>query len=462
MRVLKFGGASLRDGPAIERSARLAAESARVGRVLLVVSAQEGVTAQLEGAVEAAQRGDLGPWDGLRVRHRSGLAQLGLPGDLLDRHLFELRAMLEEIKARAPARAERRMRDYVLSFGERMSARVVAATLRRLGQPASPLDAYDLGLTTASRRGEGALLRAPRPELRSTLLAVPGIPVVTGFLALDASGHLTTLGPNGSDLTAVWFGEAVGAEEVVLWKTVEGFLTADPDVVGAARRIPVLGREEAVEFALNGAEVLHAGALEPAERADLVVRVADVNRPEAPGSRIEAHTPREGPLGLAHRSSLACYRETLSLGRELGEPLAELAAALAELGLEPYRLSFSGREVRVLVPDHAAIEGLVAARAPRASCERGLGSLALVGRGTGADPDLAQRLQGCARRAGVSLEVAPGGTSPSAQVYLTRAEALEGLLCSVHAELFEGAGSELVPAPRPAGQPADRPAGARG
>ncbi|MEQ1893364.1 MAG: aspartate kinase, partial [Planctomycetota bacterium] len=255
MRVMKFGGASLRDGPAIERSLSVVERAARSGRVLLVVSAQEGVTARLARAAEAAVAGDLAPWDALRVRHRSTLAQLGLASDLLDRHLFELRAILEELKSQA--RLDRRMKDYVLSFGERMSARVVAAVLRRFGQSAAPLDAYDLGLTTASREGEGALLAPPTAALRAQLESVPGIPVVTGFLANDPSGHLTTLGPNGSDLTAVWFGEAVGAEEVVLWKMVEGFMTADPDVVPEARRIPVLGRDEAVEFAAHGAEVLH-------------------------------------------------------------------------------------------------------------------------------------------------------------------------------------------------------------
>src|SRR5262245_41458408 len=181
MRVMKFGGAALRDGPAIQRSARLVERSARTSRVLVVVSAQEGVTAQLARAADEATRGRLDAWDALRVRHRSALAWLGLPGDLLDRHLLELRAILDEL---AP-RADRRMRDYVRSFGERMSARVFAAVLRQLGAPATPLDAYDLGLTTASVEGEGALLLAPRPELRARLEAVPGIPVVTGFLALD-------------------------------------------------------------------------------------------------------------------------------------------------------------------------------------------------------------------------------------------------------------------------------------
>lgn len=449
MRVMKFGGASLRDGPAIERSMRLVARAAAGGRVLLVVSAQEGVTAQLGRAAEEAICGRLEGWDALRVRHRSCLAQLGLESDLLDRHLFELRAILTEL-ARA-ARADRRMKDYVLSFGERMSARVVAAVLRKLGESAAPLDAYDLGLTMASRQGEGALLLAPTPALRAQLAAVPGIPVVTGFLALDPAGHLTTLGPNGSDLTAVWFGEAVAAEEVVLWKTVEGFLTADPDVVPEARRIPVLGRHEAVELAVHGAEVLHAGALEPAERGGIVVRVANVAEPEAPGSRIEAETPGTGPLAIAHRSGLALYRETLSLGRDQGAQLAELLTELVSVGLEPYRAAFSGREAVVLLPDEERALAF-AARRPDAVLTRGLATFAVVGRELARDATLSARVQALAELAGTSVEPAPGGTSPASLVFLAPAAALTNLVRTVHAGLFGATppreSDELIAHPR--------------
>lgn len=449
---MKFGGASLRDGPAIERSMALVARASRVGRVVLVVSAQEGVTAQLARAAAAALLGNLEPWDGLRVRHRSVLAQLELASDLLDRHLFELRAILQQLCA--SPRNDRPMRDYVLSFGERMSARVVAAVLRRMDAPATPLDAYDLGLTTAARRGEATLLSAPDPGLGARLAAVPGIPVVTGYLALDPAGQLTTLGPNGSDLTAVWLGEALAAEEVVLWKTVEGFMSADPAVVPAARRIPVLGRAEAVEFAVHGAEVLHAGALEPAERGGILVRVANVAAPDAPGSRIEAETPHAGPLGLAHRSELARYRETLALGREHGAQLAELFAALAEAGLEPYRSAFDARELTVLVPDDERVLTVAAARAPRATVERGLASFALIGRDVGRDVSSAARVRELAARADAELEPAPGGDGPSSRAFLTRAENLAAALRAVHAGLFgasPGPGNdELVPQPRAA------------
>lgn len=440
-RVLKFGGAGLRDGAAVQRSADLVCREAARGRVLVVVSAQEGVTARLAEAVHAAVRGDLEPWNALRVRHRTVLTQLGLEGDLLDRHLFELRAILVELGTLG--RAERRMSDFVLSFGERMSARVMAAVLRRAGLTAVPLDAYDLGLTTASRRGEAALLSPPTPALRSALEGVPGVAVVTGFLALDSAGHLTTLGRNGSDLSAVWFGEAIGAEEVVLWKTVDGFRTADPHVVERTRRLTALGRAEAVEFAVNGAAILHAGALEPAARANLTVRVADVRDPDAPGTRIESESAIEGPLGLAHRESVALWHEALSLGRDVGEQVAEIAALL-----EPERLAFQGRELTALVADDTRLAALAESRAPRARMERGLASLAIVGRGVGEDAALAERVRAIAKTIAVDLVPVPGGQNPSSQAYVVPRAALAATLQALHDALLGGT-ETLVPQPRP-------------
>jgi aspartokinase len=457
MRVLKFGGAALRDGTAIEHALDLVEHYAGQGRVLLVVSAQEGVTAQLERAAEEASLGRLEAWDALRVRHHSALAQLGLPSELLDRLLRELRALLEEL--RLLGRCEGKQRDYVLSYGERMSARIVAAVLRRRGHEAVPLDAYDLGLTTAARRGGSELLEAPTESLRKTLLAVRGIPVVTGFLALDPSGDLTTLGPNGSDLSAVWFGEAVAAEEVILWKEVEGFMSADPDFVPGARRISELGRSEAVEFAVHGADVLHAGALEPAERSGLVVRIADVRDPDEPGSRIEATTPSAGPLGLAQRAGLVRYREPIALGRDQAAQFSALAQALHDAGLEPYRLAASGRELELLVVDHPRLASFAAAR-PRAQLERGWASFAVVGRGVAGERELGERVRALAAQVGAVLEPAPGacaGDGGSSQVFLTRAVHLRAALAAVHAGLFPERPGEILPRPRPgAGRAAER------
>ncbi len=302
----KFGGAALGDGDGVRRVGAILREHGGAAPVV-VVSAHEGVTRMLDAVAHAAADGrlDAAP---VRLRHRSILHQLALPAELLDRLLAELATVLAQV--RAEGRLDERRRDYVLSLGERMSARTVAAHLRGVGLAATPVDAFDLGLS-CERRGAG---RMPSDRsldsVRQALCGIPGIPIVTGFLALDEEGHVATLGRNGSDLTAVWIGAAVGAAEVHLWKTVPAICSTDPRLVPEARTIDRLSYAAAAELARQGAEVLHESAMEPARRAGLAVRVRSCAVPADAGTRIDGaagpdpwilvpRMPRAGEAGPA-------------------------------------------------------------------------------------------------------------------------------------------------------------------
>jgi aspartate kinase len=430
-RVLKFGGAALRDGPAVRHAARLVREHGGE-HPLVVVSAHEGVTSALERAAEEAARGRL-EWDPVRIRHRTLLRQLELAPDLLDRLLRELHGVLGEI--RGPL--DRRRRDFVLSFGERLSARIVAAALESEGVPATPLDAFDLGLVSESAAGRPRPLESAAERVRAALARVPGVPVVTGYLAVDLAGNLTTLGRNGSDLSAAWIARAVGADEVQLWKSVEGVLTADPRLVPAARRLERIGWAEAAELAALGAEILHPGAVEPARAAGIPIAIRSFERPEAPGTLVFGETCIEGPLALAHQGPVALLHRPLDLGREHAEQLVRLLGGLDEAGLEPLLCELSGTEVRVLLPERADLRERLGSLVAEGDLERSLGCLAVVGRGVGEDADLFDEARGIAAAAGVELLPAPTAVYPRSRVFLTRAEGLPAALRALHEAWFE-------------------------
>jgi len=433
MRVLKFGGAALADGPTFERSAGLV-ESHGGERPLVVVSAIAGVTALLGEAIEHAIRGE-SSWDRLRIRHRTLLHQLGLQSDLLDRHLVELRTILGAIGSQRDA--TRRQRDFVLSFGERMSARLMAAVLRRRGRSATPLDAFDLGVVKGSDGASYARLAPPTQGLRSALAAVPGIPVVTGFVALDAEGHLTTLGPNGSDLTAVWFGVAAEAEEIVLWKDVPGVMSADPTRVPAARLLPRIGRTEAIELATHGASVLHPGALEPLRDGGPRLTVRSSQDPAAEGSGIVDETPHAGPVALAAHPSVARVVVPLELGRDPTDRLGELLDVMRATHVEPYRLEVSGASAQIVVVDDRQL-GWLAHKLPAATLERGLASIAIVGAGVGTDAALDARLREDPVLLAAGAVPAPGGPGPASRAFLVPAESLDPLLRALHERYLQG------------------------
>ena len=339
--MCKFGGASLADGTAIRRACALLREAGGE-RPIAVVSAIAGATVQLDRLAHDAAGGafDFGT---LRLRHRSLLAQLGLDSELLDRHLAALGTVLQSVRARRRLRPAER--DHVLSFGERMSARIVAAALRDGGAEATPIDAFDLGLLSDSNHGSAKPLLESREVVRHALAHVPGIPVVTGFVAADARGSLTTLGRNGSDLSATLIAEAVGAREVQFWKPVGGMLTADPRLVPEARTIRRLGYDAAAAFSRHGASVLHPDAIEPLRRAGIPGRVLGIDRADVEGSLLCADASAGGPVGVAAMPEPDGRVRVSAIGDELDAAALgahlERAGVLSEpAGVEPLAASF--------------------------------------------------------------------------------------------------------------------------
>lgn len=392
MRVLKFGGAALRDGPAIRQAVQIVQQKGGEGPVV-VVSAHAGVTEHLRRALarpaEARQH-----WDTIRIRHRTLLHQLGLPQELLDRHLRELMGLLDGIGAGSGP--QKRLRDHVLSFGERMSARVFAAALRAAGLRAVPLDAFDLGLVS-----DGGQLCSPASgarEVRAAIAGLRGIPVVTGFLALDREGYLTTLGSSGSDLTAAWLGAALGAQSIDLWKQVSGLMRADPRLIPGAEHLIELNWCESEELARHGAAALHAGAVEPAREAGIPIHLRSLDDPSGPGTLIWEHPGcalRSGPLALAQRLDLGHIRLPFEAGRPNVGKLAEFFAFLSSHGLEPYLGMLGDSDFQVLVS--------LAGEGPRleenlpagAELQLGLGTISIIGRRLGDHPGLGETLGEC-------------------------------------------------------------------
>ncbi len=370
--VHKFGGASLADAERIRRVGELLVARAP-DRPIVVVSAVEGATSQLDRLAREAALG-AGDMARLRVRHRSLLAQLELDSEHLNRHFAELATVLNAI--RASRELSRAHLDHVLSFGERASARIVAAHLSQRGLRAVPIDAYDLGLVTDSNHGCARVLPHSAAQIREALSRIDAICVITGFVAADASGRLTTLGRNGSDVSAALIGEAIGAREVVFWKEVEGVLSADPKLVPTAQRLEHLSYDEARELTHHGANVLHSEAVEVLQRASLPGRVRCTRTPNDEGTRVERRESEREFLGLASRSNLALLRAC---------PVdaaahAKLVDVLARHGVVALALQHGEREAKIVAPHNEALERASAELGAAIELVRDVGTLAVVDR----------------------------------------------------------------------------------
>ncbi len=307
MLVMKVGGSSVADRAQIEKV--LAIVRGREARKPVVVSsAHKGITSALIDAGSAAARGQSDSGAAVVARQRAVATDLGASEGLLAPFYREIEDLLRGI--RLVKEMSPRSLDYIASFGERMAVRVIADFFGRHGLAARAYDVWDLGFVTDGAFGQARPLQGYEERMRAAFAKLPPseIPVVTGFVGKNAAGEITTVGRNGSDLTATLVAAALDAEEVEIWSDTDGVMSADPNLVPGARNIPTMSFEEAAELAYFGSRVLHPETLLPAVRRNIPVRVLNTNRPDHPGTVIE-----RAPATRATAVTSIAYKEGQSI-----------------------------------------------------------------------------------------------------------------------------------------------------
>ena len=302
--VMKFGGTSVEDPAAIDRTASIVAGRVSMGRhPVVVVSAMAKVTDQLLRAAAAASVGDrtgaLAISSRLRSRHRDTAAALiknpkasaplinwiDQKFDQLDEVLRGLAAILELTP---------RISDLIVSYGERISSRMIAAAFCERGLDAAHVDAREVILTDSQFQKaipiDGAIEKRANEKVRP-LIEEGKVPVIGGFIASNEAGITTTLGRGGSDFTGALIGGALSAEAIEIWTDVDGIMTSDPRVCPDALRVKVISFEEAAELAYFGAKVLHPATILPAVKKNIPVLVLNSRNPSNEGTRIVSLAP---------------------------------------------------------------------------------------------------------------------------------------------------------------------------
>jgi aspartate kinase len=302
MIVMKFGGTSVQDAKAIDRVAQIV-QGRLADRPVVVVSAMAKVTDSLLAMGRAAGSGDrktaLKMARTLRERHYD------TAGELLGTALFtefhgDLGADFEDLDELlrgigAVGEITPRTYDYVASFGEVLSSKIVAAAFIARGLPGAHVDSRQCLLTDSSYTRAVPQFDETNDRLRKRvqpLVDSGKVPVMGGFIGSNRSGITTTIGRGGSDFSAAIFGAALNAERIEIWTDVDGMMTTDPRLTPEARRIKVISFDEAAELAYFGAKVLHPATVLPAVQQNIPVFVLNSMNPTCEGTKITARAPR--------------------------------------------------------------------------------------------------------------------------------------------------------------------------
>ena len=293
---MKFGGSSVANAERIRHVASII-EAYEKERPVVVLSAMGDTTDHLLEAADMAVQGKV-DIEKVEKLHLDTAKELGIDVPAIGELLGELKTLLTGISMLREL--TKRTKDYLVSFGERMSVRMMAAYLSKNGSPAKFYDAWDVGFVSDSNYMSAHLLDEVWGNIPSALQGYKEglqkeIPIVTGFIAKDKNGIITTLGRGGSDLTATMIGAACGAEEIQTWKDVDGILTTDPRIVKEAHPVPEVTYDEAQELAMFGSQVLHPRSMVPCRKSGTPVRVKNSYNIKSPGTVIVQKHEKETP-----------------------------------------------------------------------------------------------------------------------------------------------------------------------
>jgi len=435
---MKFGGTSVGSGEHIRHVASLINNYLGKGyQMVVVVSALKGVTDDLIEASEEARSGSRDHVYNLlqkTMEKHVAAARNAIKNNLIREEVEQtLKTTLDELEKVLTGitylgELTSKSKDYVLSFGERMSTLIVWGTLRDLRLNVQYFTGKDAGIVTDSNFGEARpMIKVTAHQVKQKiepLLERGTIPVVTGYIAATQNGEITTLGRGGSDYTATIIAAALEADEVWVWTDVNGLMTSDPKIVPSAKVIPELSFHEAIEMAIFGAKAMHPRALEPAMEKEIPVRIRNTFNLQNPGTLIvkeQKIKPKDVVKGITLIKNLALVN--VSGAGMVGTPgtAAKVFDILGKNNINVLMISQSASEANisfilqreVLEKAVSTLEITLLGRSliREVTAEDDVCVIAVVGAGMKGTPGVAARIFGAVARGGVNMRMIAQGSS---------------------------------------------------
>ncbi|WP_316839948.1 aspartate kinase [Pedobacter gandavensis] len=292
MLVFKFGGASVKDAAGVINLAQIVSRYPKE-KLLIVISAMGKMTNKLEDLCKAYLKGEEEQvqqiFEAVKAYH------FEIIGDLFPNHqhpiyndvansFVEIDWLVEEEITDTPDY----IYDQIVSMGEIISTKIVAAYLTETGLSAKWLDARNFIQTDNNYREGNVNWEKTEAEVQQQLLPLLDqyIGVTQGFIGGTSENFTTTLGREGSDYSAAIFSSCLNADSLTIWKDVPGVLNADPKWFDETERIPQLSYHDAIELAYYGATVIHPKTIKPIQNKNIPLFVRSFLNPEAEGTDI--------------------------------------------------------------------------------------------------------------------------------------------------------------------------------
>jgi aspartokinase/homoserine dehydrogenase 1 len=451
MRILKFGGTSVGTPESILQVIDIVKAAMQNMPVAVVVSAFGGVTDHLIRMSDLAACGDeqyKEAYTSLEQRHLEAIKALiharrhsGVTANMkyLLNELYDVLHGIFLVKEISP-----KTRDFILSFGERLSATIIAEAFQEKGVQARFVDARELIVTDGHFGNASVDFEATDPQIRDFFAkSDAALHVIPGFIGSTPYKETTTLGRGGSDYTGSIFAAALQADILEIWTDVNGMMTADPKKVKNAFSIPDITYEEAMELSYFGAKVIYPPSIQPAYRKQIPILIKNTFEPENPGTVISNQAkPDERPIrGISSMKDVAMITLEGSGMIGVAGTSARLFSALASRKVNVSLISQASSEhsISIAVDEKAAqlavetinqefrgeiAEGFI----DTVSAETGLSVIAIVGRNMKSTPGVSGKLFSSLGRNGINvLAIAQGASELNVSFVIRRADEAKAL-----------------------------------
>ncbi len=301
MKVFKFGGASVKDAEGIRNVGEII-KSNSTETLCIVVSAMGKTTNALEAVCNAYfnktnQAAIL--LEEIKKKHFDIVHSLFPNGNEklfndLDTIFAELYWSIEETQIKSYDFEY----DQIVSQGEFISTRIVAAYLNEIGIQANWIDARDIIHTDNTYREgivnwEKTTISVQQKLVQESSNAKGKHFLTQGFIGGTSENYTTTLGREGSDYSASILAYCLNASDVTIWKDVPGVLNADPREFPQACLLPAISYYDAIELAYYGATVIHPKTIKPLQNKNIPLYVKSFINPNLPGTQISENDLRQ-------------------------------------------------------------------------------------------------------------------------------------------------------------------------
>ena len=296
MKVLKFGGTSVGSVESIRQIQHIISQQS--DDCIVVVSALGGITDQLlKAARMALQSGEayMEVYQQIRQRHLDMVNTLIDNATVRQMLLHELEGILDELRSilfgvHLVCDLSEKTEAAIVSYGERMSSRIVTAAL-----PGAVRKNSLQFIRTEHKQGQILLNNELTEQLiHEAFSPMPHLSVCPGFISKDSkTEEITNLGRGGSDYTASILAATLGAEVLEIWTDVNGFMTADPRLIPSAYTIQSLSYVEASELCHFGAKVVYPPTIYPVCAKNIPIRILNTFCPDNTGTIIQSQVADE-------------------------------------------------------------------------------------------------------------------------------------------------------------------------